>query len=53
MPSRYEAIEVDGKWYVMDHRNPDKAPVERVDAEDAEISARFLSRFQQICEETL
>lgn len=36
---RYEPIEIDGKWYVMDHRHPDKEPAIRKDAEDARISA--------------
>lgn len=35
---RYEAIEVDGKWFVMDHRNPN-GMTERIDKADAEFSA--------------
>ena len=43
MPERYEAIEVDGHWYVMDHRHPEYRPAKCKDHEDAHITARVFN----------
>ena len=37
---RYEAIEVDGKWFVIDHRYPELAPSEQSSEAEAKMNAR-------------
>lgn len=38
---RYEPIEIDGKWYVLDHSHPDSAGKECKDEEDAVLNSRI------------
>jgi hypothetical protein len=37
----YEAIEIDGQWFVTNLRNPDGKPYPALDKHDAEINAKF------------
>lgn len=39
MKKRYEAIEIDRRWYVMDHKNPASWVVECNGEEDAQSRA--------------
>lgn len=41
--NRYEAIEIDGRWYVIDHKNPADLPDEQPNQREAEINARLWS----------
>jgi len=41
MEQRYEAIEIDGQWFVFDRKNPERAPVQCANAILAEINARI------------
>ncbi len=38
--ARYEPLEVDGCWYVLDHLHPDAAPAKCADENDAKLNAR-------------
>lgn len=37
---RYEAIEVDGKWYVIDHKHPDAQLKPEESEDEAKLNAR-------------
>lgn len=37
---RYEAIEIDGRWYVFDHKHPETAPAGCRDEREARLNVR-------------
>lgn len=48
---RYEAIQVDGQWFVIDHKCPAAALEKRMDESDARITARVWNLFVNPIEE--
>lgn len=45
MTLRYEAIELDGRWYVLDHRYPADRPAGPFSEDMAKINARVWNLF--------
>lgn len=46
MERRFEAVGVDGRWFVMDHRYP-ADPLAAQDEDDAKATARIYNIFSQ------
>jgi len=40
MAARYEAVEIDGRWFIIDHRHPLDPPHEAPNEESARQTAR-------------
>lgn len=46
-PERYEAVEIDGSWYILDHRHPMDVNYRCKTKEDAYVTARVFNLLRE------